>query len=79
MAHSCWKIRKWLRIAVICLTAMVVLGVGLRMVLPTLPVAGGNRDQVWRAEIRQRWFQNWEEACASVEQKPFPLREGNPL
>ena len=29
--------------------------------------AGGDRDQVWRADTQQRWDRSWKEACKSVE------------
>ncbi|OGV76438.1 MAG: hypothetical protein A3K18_12790 [Lentisphaerae bacterium RIFOXYA12_64_32] len=36
-------------------------------------VVGGDRDQVWRADVQRRWSQSWEEACKNVQEKPFPL------
>ena len=44
MAHLGWWKRKWLRIAVTCLTVMVVLGIGVRIALPSLLVAVGNNQ-----------------------------------
>ena len=33
---------------------------------------GGERARIWRADIQRRWTRNWEAACKSVQQKPFP-------
>jgi hypothetical protein len=34
---------------------------------------GGDRNQVWRADVQRRWVRSWEQARNSVERKPFPL------
>ncbi|MFA6569279.1 MAG: AsmA family protein [Victivallales bacterium] len=34
---------------------------------------GNDCAREWRADIQRRWTRNWEAACKSVQQKPFPL------
>ncbi|MFA6291473.1 MAG: AsmA family protein [Victivallales bacterium] len=33
---------------------------------------GSERARIWRDDTQRRWAGNWDEACKSVQQKPFP-------